>query len=543
MAEPLYPLNRRSIKLATLFYIFAALVIVWLTRFKLVGDTISYIQAARHYSAGETDLAINSWWSPLLPWLIIPFLKLGVEPLLALKLVLAGSGLFFALGVRRLVIDCTGGEGHLIGLVMASMAALIMLYGPPTPDLLFAGVVIWYFVYALQLLRGDSLSGAVKCGVLGGIAYLAKAYALPFVVSHLALTFILKFLFIRPIRTSQAFAQLTTALVLIATISGPWIGIISRHDGHFTISSAGKHWTGMDSLPPGKFPAVFYLQDIRPGRITVGENPMEVRVRWVTWSPRDGIQGLKKQYQTVYRNLFKVADELNEPDIFGFLKLTLVTCFIFNFPFRRHLKQEQGLSAIWLGLTSLLFIGGYILIVVWGRYLWPIWGVMIVLAVIGPGTRRAPENGPEDGTSSDTKALNLGGPLCLWHRIALRVLIALIGMNLLLNVVAGFIGQTRAEVSALRAAAKSLPPHQSLAATEWDTGLDFAYWNDGRYFGLAQGKDPSTLARELAPFGRLTLLVNDPQLSAMLATNSFTPEVKINHPVLRAFLFDPALKK
>src|SRR6185295_7262777 len=90
-------------------------------------------------------------------------------------------------------------------------------------------------------------------------------------------------------------------------------------------------------------------------------------------------------------------------------------------------------------------------------------------------------------SAPDTNASKFFETLRFWHQGMLWCIGALLSLNLLLNLVAGAIGEQSAAALALRTAGRSLPPHQALAATDWDSGLTFAYWNDARYFGLAQG--------------------------------------------------------
>lgn len=48
---------------------------------------IAYILLAKHYAAGNFDLAVSSYWSPLLSWLLALDLKAGWGDLAALLIV------------------------------------------------------------------------------------------------------------------------------------------------------------------------------------------------------------------------------------------------------------------------------------------------------------------------------------------------------------------------------------------------------------------------------------------------------------------------
>ena len=64
---------------------------------RLNTDAIAYMRVAEYWSTGNLDFAVNGYWGPLLSWLMVPFLWLGVETLFAAKLaMLISGGVFFS---------------------------------------------------------------------------------------------------------------------------------------------------------------------------------------------------------------------------------------------------------------------------------------------------------------------------------------------------------------------------------------------------------------------------------------------------------------
>ncbi len=55
-------------------------------------DAVSYIHLADHLAHGRLALSVASHWSPLISWCIAPLLALGVDGLLAGRLVLVAWG-------------------------------------------------------------------------------------------------------------------------------------------------------------------------------------------------------------------------------------------------------------------------------------------------------------------------------------------------------------------------------------------------------------------------------------------------------------------
>ena len=71
-------------------------------RYQINPDGISYISVAQKYLAGDWRGAVNGYWGPLLSWLLMPFLYLGIEPLLATKVLSLPIGAMTIVGLRWL---------------------------------------------------------------------------------------------------------------------------------------------------------------------------------------------------------------------------------------------------------------------------------------------------------------------------------------------------------------------------------------------------------------------------------------------------------
>src|SRR5690606_4259349 len=69
-------------------------------RYVLGIDTISYISIAEHYLNGRWQYAINAYWSPMVSWLMTPFISVGFtgsEAFLAVNVI--ASVLVLILGI------------------------------------------------------------------------------------------------------------------------------------------------------------------------------------------------------------------------------------------------------------------------------------------------------------------------------------------------------------------------------------------------------------------------------------------------------------
>ncbi len=145
-------------------------------------DGMAYVGIARHIRQGEFHAAINAFRSPLLSWLIAFGTLASADYLHIGKLINIGAFLLSA----ALLYVLTEKLWH--SRLVASLAVLLFVLGRGlaasavamiTPDFLFAALVVVYFIVLLRCLRNDRLKGWFSLGFVHGLAFLAKAFALP----------------------------------------------------------------------------------------------------------------------------------------------------------------------------------------------------------------------------------------------------------------------------------------------------------------------------------------------------------------------------
>ena len=265
-------------------------------------DAIAYMRIAEYWSSGNLGFAVNGYWGPMLSWLMVPFLWLGVEPLLAGKLAMLISGAIFFHGSLFLVRSV--GLRLVDELIVAWVLALTIpgwMSNHVTPDLLVAGLM----AFALgQAVSPDWLANrrrALGTGATWGLAYLAKAVALPVgvVVSVLlALCWRLG----QAENRQAAWRQLGVSLGLLALLATPWITVLSLKYDKPTFSTSGSiaHaivGPGYDK-PAHPFGSTIYKPE--PGRVTAWEDPS--RMDYDYWSPFASGENFSHQLSLIGRN-------------------------------------------------------------------------------------------------------------------------------------------------------------------------------------------------------------------------------------------------
>ena len=89
---------RASLVAAFLVQIVLAIKSAWMVHDQLNPDGLAYMAIAQYYLNGQTALMISGYWSPLLSWLIVPWLLVFDDPLLAAHAAMAVSAVVFLSG-------------------------------------------------------------------------------------------------------------------------------------------------------------------------------------------------------------------------------------------------------------------------------------------------------------------------------------------------------------------------------------------------------------------------------------------------------------
>ena len=270
---------------------------------RLNTDAIAYMRVAEYWSTGNLDFAVNGYWGPLLSWLMVPFLWLGVDPLLAGKLAMLISGGVFCHGSLFLVRAV--GLRLIDELIVAVVLALTIpgwMSDHVTPDLLVGGLMAFALGQAVSPDWLTSRRRALGSGATWGLAYLAKAVALPVGV---VVSVLLALCWRRGQAENRqaAWRQLSQALGLFLLVALPWIITLSvKYDKPtFSTSGAIAHaivGPGNERPAPHPFGSTVYQPDT--GRVTAWEDPS--RMNYDYWSPFGSGENFSHQLSLIGRN-------------------------------------------------------------------------------------------------------------------------------------------------------------------------------------------------------------------------------------------------
>jgi hypothetical protein len=274
----------------------------WLRRHALNPDGVAYVRIAGYYAHGRTDLAVSGYWGPLLSWLMTPWLAAGFPPLVAARIVMAMTAVIFLLGCLRVfrAFQLSGRE-QFLGAWLGAAVSVCWSVENISPDLLAGGLIGFAFSGLLESQCGEKPSAAVSSGIWWGLAYLAKAAALP-----LALLVSFGTLAIIGFRNASELKRAARLMLgtwfCIVLVAGPWVAVVSAKYHHLTISrSAALNHAMVGPAGVERFyPLDRGFYEPEPGRVTFWEDP---DLPYPDWSPLESWANALHQLDIIRWNL------------------------------------------------------------------------------------------------------------------------------------------------------------------------------------------------------------------------------------------------
>ncbi len=324
----------------------------WFYRYALNPDAVAYLQIASHYAQGRPDLAISGHWGPLISWLIVPFLKLGLPPLAAGRVVMGFSAVVFLAGAGQLLSRFEMPKPfRCFGLWISALVSIPWSVENITPDLLLAGLVSFAIAGMMTPAWLRKPSAALGSGIAWGLAYLCKAIALPLgILTGIGITLMWWGRSQGGLRA--VFRSLALAFLGLAFVSLPWIGVLSSHYGKLTFGTSARFNHAL-AAAPGSRPVFLLDQGFHhptAGRVTVWEEPS---LPFPDWSPVASWGAAMLQLRIMARNVPVVLFMLTSVSLaFPVLVVRLILR-------RRESRIDpRPVPRGWWTLIPVLFLGG-----------------------------------------------------------------------------------------------------------------------------------------------------------------------------------------
>lgn len=354
--------------LPSLLYAAVSAVAIYAARDGINPDTISYIQNARYLVEGRLADSVSGYWSPLFSWSMAPLVALGCEPVLAARLALAAWGWLIIPAGDWLArsIGSTGGLRRVA--TNGSLALISATYTQRyfSPDTILAVCLVAYLAIGAQGLL-QARWRAVACGLLTGVGFLAKSYALPYFVVHFPLTLAWEWWFQdRRAPISRVVLRGLQGVLAFAIVAGPWIAALSHKFGEFTVSTSARlnHSVIGPSDKPRYHPVWRGLQRPRPDRLTLWEVPEDLEYNH--WSPLESTAYFRHQVLYTALTSLVVVGDVARCDLF---RLTLPAFLVAPLLLAGPRTRRGFATATWIGLSLAIFAGGFTLVFYTVRYI------------------------------------------------------------------------------------------------------------------------------------------------------------------------------
>lgn len=343
-----------------LVYFIAGIILFEYYRYNLNVDGVSYITVAEKYLSGNFKDAINGSWGPLLSFLLLPLLALGINSLFALKLIVFLSG-FGVLFVSKKYLDLFELELLVrnIALFTLSVITLYFAFWVVTPDILVVLFLLMYYLLLFSQSYKTNTNMGFLIGTIAGIGYLTKHYLFPFFLLHFFIFNIL--FFYRSKERKTILINFISALLIFITISGVWIYLLSNKYGYPTIGTSAvsglalnnpdKSGTHIANLAKGLLPPV------NETALSVWEDPSYLTFE--KWSPFTSWDNFIHQSGIT----FSLSVELG----MFFLFFAPFIILIFFVKPSITFKNKYFLYSL---LSIALYSSGYLLTIVESRYIW-----------------------------------------------------------------------------------------------------------------------------------------------------------------------------
>lgn len=245
-----HALKKDAFFYSAIIVLFAVLLAVstYLNRDTLNDDAASYINLAIHYVAGDFQVAVSGYWSPLISWILAGLILVIGDPILAARLAMTLSAMVFFGGAASVLLAIQNRAVRMAGLLISACLAAEAAGEFITPDLLSAGLYCLGCQLLFRSLREPAPLRALLSGGLFGLAYLAKAVLFPVTLLMLA-TLALVMLWTRTLSFRVCAAQMAACLVGLMVIASPWIMVLSIKYHELTFATTGRVVSGLIAPP------------------------------------------------------------------------------------------------------------------------------------------------------------------------------------------------------------------------------------------------------------------------------------------------------
>ena len=168
----------------------------------LNADFVGY-SAIAHRLLKDPRTAITGYWSPLFSWCMAPLIYLGIDDLAAGRMVLVAAGAIYLVAVFGVVCRFHGADRRRNRMITVAVMTVAVLQSATwaaymlDSDLLADALLYCYFYVVLDPVLPQRPLRGLLGGATAAVAYLGKAFMLPFTLIHLPATLLMRWWLLR----------------------------------------------------------------------------------------------------------------------------------------------------------------------------------------------------------------------------------------------------------------------------------------------------------------------------------------------------------
>ncbi len=352
-------------------YLLGGVLVFPLLQYQMV-DTMYYIDIAKKYWIGDFKNALNGYWSPLISWILAPFLSLEIRPVLILKGINFGIGGMILYQIHSLCLRFKiQHKIYLLGLLVS--LPIVWFYAPiyAGADILASFFILWIANLSIRY-DFEKWTKSIILGLVAGLGYLSKAYFLPFFSMYFFILFFIKIIQSFKKKVIPHYILVMGVFLGIALL---WTNQVKHKYEYFSLSYSSNYNIQLSSPHRAELVQYYCLLPLpNPTAFAYWEDPASYRNFKEVWSPFDSWSAFKFEIKTIFTNLNEfiwISFRNNPLWIFTVLGVLLI---IFE---KRRFKAilNQDLFKIWC--CAILSVAGYLLLFLHDRYIF-IWFFMLM---------------------------------------------------------------------------------------------------------------------------------------------------------------------
>lgn len=319
-------------------------------------DGTIYLSLAQKYISGDFKNVVSGHWAPMISWLTAMFISLGLEQIIAFRIVSILIGMLALVGIDKLMIELELTR-YIRILYLVALSPVVAWYAQSNVGANMLGTcVLIYYVHATirDEYRSKKYSGIV-CGILGALSYLAKNYNFYFFILHFIVINICYWRQAAHNSQKRTIAlNFISAIVAFTLICGIWIGLISAKYHTFTVGTAGAY--NFSHIRPGHSTNTHpmltdgFMPPPNNTAISIWEDPNCIKI--VHWNPFETMPDFLYYLNHISKNIYKYLSGLITNYILDLTIISIVAIYFFS-------NKKLNSKVNYILLTILLYPLGY----------------------------------------------------------------------------------------------------------------------------------------------------------------------------------------